>query len=185
SSLNDPYDYLTTDDLTFYFYWSNDTGADVVVNVSSVLALNGSILANAYSGWIWSPFWGTGTIGESTVTLSARLNVLEWWNQPPTTPETQFGQFRDVARLSVEGGWAPISGPTDAKEQFVSDAFHLHYDMLHIPRNGVGVFEVTLHADYEVYNGQAWVDFSREDDTILCPSLEIEIVSGPMITPDL
>ncbi len=47
----------------------------------------------------------------------------------------------------------------------------------------MAVFEVTLHATYEVYNGTAGLNFSRDEDSILCPYLRLEIVSKPPLPP--
>lgn len=175
SGVNEPDDFLTTEELTFYFFWSNDTGGDALVNVSTLLAINGSYTANAYDGWIWSPFWGTGTIGESAVTLTAKLNVLEWWNQPPTSPDHRASQYRDVAHLKINGDWTPLADPAIGTERFVSDTFHLNYDAFSVPVSSVAVFEVTLHASYEVYNGYAGLDFSGDGESILCPYVRLDV----------
>ena len=61
SWLNKPDDFLTYDEVGFYFYWTNDTGKDAAVNVSSLLNLHGSCNATAYDGWIRTPIgtWET------------------------------------------------------------------------------------------------------------------------------
>ena len=86
SWLNKPDDFLTYDEVGFYFYWPNDTGKDAAVNVSSLLNLHGSCNATAYDGWIWTPIWNVGDAGMSAVTLTTQLRMWQWWNQPPTRP---------------------------------------------------------------------------------------------------
>jgi len=90
----------------------------------------------------------------SAVTLTTQLRMWQWWNQPPTPPASQSGQFRDVVHIGVEGGWLPIPGDSSEKtETSVSDSYHVNYDMLEVPNGGTAVFEVTLNIAYEVAMG--------------------------------
>lgn len=97
----------------------------------------------------------------SAVTLTTQLRMWQWWNQPPTPPASQSGQFRDVVHIGVEGGWLPIPGDSSEKtETSVSDSYHVNYDMLEVPKGGTAVFQVTLNIAYEVANGTAGAFFA-------------------------
>ena len=37
--------------------------------------------------------------------MNAGLKVLEWWNQPPTSPLQQSGQTSEVLKLVMDGKW--------------------------------------------------------------------------------
>ena len=184
SWLNKPDDFVTYDEVGFYFYWTNDTGKDAAVNVSSLLNLHGSCSATAYDGWIWTPIWNVGDAGMSAVTLTTQLRMWQWWNQPPTPPASQSGQFRDVVHIGVEGGWLPIPGDSWEKtETSVSDSYHVNYDMLEVPKGGTAVFEVTLNIAYEVANGTAGAFFAGTDDIVQCPFVRLENLSASSSSP--
>jgi hypothetical protein len=157
------------DELIFYFFWQNDTGQDAVVNVSSYLLLNGRCEVNAYAGWYWG--------GESTLHLDAQLSLLEWWNQPPTEPLWQRDQRQNVMTLSASSGWREIS-PGETKSKLVCDPYYLHYDLFWVPRGGAAVFEVSLNLGYsEVYQGRVMVDFNYDDYQVVCPYLDLEVLT--------
>jgi hypothetical protein len=164
------------DKVSFYFFWQNTTGSGVVVNVSSYLMLNGFCEAHADHGWIWIPYWGANTIGFSNLSVDAELSPLEWWNQPPTQPLHEPGQLQNVVTLNTSGGWGFLS-PGETKSEYVSDNYHVTYDMFHIPRDAAAVFEVSLNLNYYSYNGSVYVDFSPDTYLVLCPYLQLEVFS--------
>jgi hypothetical protein len=183
---NKPDDFLTydCDEVGFNFYWTNGTGKDAAVNVSSLLKLHGTCNATAYDGWIWTPIWGVGDAGMSAVTLTTQLQIWQWWNQPPSVPTPQTGQLRDVVRISVDGGWLPIPGESWEKtETSESDSYHLNYDMLAIPNGGTAVFEVLLKIVYEVSNGTAGAFFAGTVDIVQCPFVRLENLSPSSSPP--
>jgi len=163
--------------VNFYFLWRNDVGADVVVDVSTYLMLNGFCEVHASHGWIWTPFWGASTIGQCDMTVNAELTVLEWWNEPPTEPLREPGQLQEVVTLSANGGWG-FASAGQTRSEFVSNNFHLYYDTFAIPRDSVALFEVSLVANYVGYKGMVSVDFASYDGAmILCPSVELAVVN--------
>jgi hypothetical protein len=163
--------FFATDRLNFYFYWRNETGSDAVVNVASYLTLNGSCRVHASSS-----FWhGLLAPPRSDVSVDAELSVFEWWNDPPTEPLSEPGQLQNVTTLSVQGGmW---SG--DGKSTLVSANCQVTYDIFRIPSNDVAVFEVGLSLKYGMAEGDVNVDFSFENNLVLCPYLQLEVLTVP------
>jgi hypothetical protein len=168
-----------TDEVGFYFLWQNDSGSDAVVNVESQLLLAGRASVFADSGFIWSPFWGQGTIGESHLRIKARLKLLEWWNQPPTQPLAQPSQDREVIELSASGGWA-VLGSGNGKSEWVSGSFHLNYDAFLIPADAATVFEVTLSIHYGGSKASNSVDVQTPPESLVCPYVQLEGLSVPL-----
>jgi len=163
--------------VNFYFLWRNNVGADVVVNVSSYLMLNGFCEISASHGWIWTPFWGASTIGHCDLAVTAELTVLEWWNEPPTEPLREPGQAQNVVTLSASGGWG-FASPGQTRIQNVSDNYHLNYDTFVIPRDSVALFEVSLVASYMGYKAMVLVDFASNGAMILCPYVQLEVANA-------
>jgi hypothetical protein len=163
--------FFATDRLDFYFFWRNETGSDAVVNIASYLTLNGSCRVHANSsilhGWLTPP--------TSQVSIDAELSVFEWWNQPPTEPLAESGQLQNVTTLQAQGG--EFSG--DGKSALVSANSQLTYNIFRIPSNDVAVFEVGLSLKYGVQEGDVNVDFSFEDNLVLCPYLQLEVLTVP------
>jgi hypothetical protein len=178
SHFEDGGDFYLYDQLGFYFFWENTTGADAVVNLTSYLMLNGGFLAHANPGWIWSPFWGEGTIGTINLSADVELSLWEWWNQPPTEPLRQADQIQSVSALSVDGGYA-LWSPGKTETSYFSSNYHVNYDTFRVPNNEVAVLEVTLKLTYEGYDADGWFDFDSDNFLILCPYLQLEIVSPP------
>ncbi len=180
--------FFTEDQVVFYFMWQNDTGSDAVLNVEALLNLSGGCSVFAKSGYFWTPLWNVSNIGSCRMVVSANLTLLEWWNQPPTQPLRQTGQVERAKDLSASGGFVLVSGSGNFESETVSSSHHLHYDYFHVPRNGVAVFEVSLNLDYSYsgYKGSVSAYFDLEERRILCPSVELEILTGsstPVIEP--
>jgi len=163
--------FFATDRLNFYFVWRNETGSDAVVNVASYLTLNGSCKVHANSS-----FWhGLATPPFSQVSVDAELSVFEWWNEPPTEPLSEPGQLQNVIPiLKAEGG--EFSG--DGKSTLVSANCQLTYNIFRIPSNDVAVFEVGLSLTWGIAEGDVNVDFSFEDNLVLCPYLQLEVLTA-------
>lgn len=159
------------DQLNFYFLWTNTTGYDALLNVTSHVALNGSCRVHAdlnFSTAIW------GVDPFSRVSIDADLQVFEWWNEPPTEPLWESSQLANVTSLSVEGGvW---SG--DGHSSLVSGDFELEYNIFRVPQNDVAVFEVGLSLNYGIWKGDLNVDLSFENNLVFCPYLQLEVLTA-------
>ncbi|SCE95649.1 hypothetical protein GA0074695_2447 [Micromonospora viridifaciens] len=173
--------FLTYDEVDFYFLWQNDGGTDVVVDVQSLLRLTGSLHAWADAGFFWTPFWGVTTIGDSTGYVQARLELLQWWEQPPTRPLPQPDQVNDVESLSVSGGWQLLGRPGRHESVPVSGAAHLAYDTFRVPAGAVAVFEVGVRVGWGGYDGGGFADFESGDFRVVCPHVQLEFLTAPPV----
>ena len=178
SALESEGTFAADDDLNFYFYWANSTGQDAVVNVSTFLMLDG--LCNAWGNdeWLVNP-WGVQAFGHAVVTVTAQLSLLEWWNHPPTTPLQQPGQRQEVVSFQHNGHWEAGGSPSVGTDESVSNNYHLTYDMFRIPNGDAAVFEVGLKIGLFGWDGHCSVDFNTDPFTIICPRVELEILTTP------
>jgi hypothetical protein len=174
------------DEVAFYFLWQNETGTDAVVNVESLLMLKGTCSLYAESGlfpWFGRLVVGEALFGQSSVSIDAELKLLEMWNQPATRPLRQPGQFVEVQRLLVEGGFTLAQwGATLGGQSWpLSGSHHVHYDGFRIPADAVAVFEVSLHMSYGSSGGWCEVDFhDPAESALVCPYVELEGLTAPL-----
>jgi hypothetical protein len=170
-----------TDEIVFYFLWVNETGGDAVVNVESHLMPKGT--AEVYCNERWIPVFGGG-FGETKLTMEANLKVLEWWNQPPTSPLQQSGQTSDVLELVMQGkfpltNWGAHLGGVS---QVIAGTYYLHYDGFHVPADATAVFEVSLRMHYYCDTGWCEVNFRDPPESgVVCPYVEIEALTAPQM----
>ena len=170
------------DEVGFYFLWQNETGSDAVLNVSSHIMLAGRASVFAKAGFIATP-WGASTIGNSGLTLNARIKVYEWWNQPPTQPLEQPSQEHIIKSLYVTGGWR-LLGSGNGESEWISGNEYVHYDVFHVPANAVAVFEVSLLMAYLGISGNGEADFQSSYQKIVCPYVRLETLTTPsMVAP--
>lgn len=168
---NTPYPDNGWDDLSFVFVWENPSDRDAVVNVESYLLLNGfcDVLAEGGPGRV---IWGQK---YSDLDISVGLNILEYWNNPPTVPSGQNGQYEYAVRLHAHGGG--IFGLGDYESSGVNGSYDVIYRMFLIPPKGVAVFEVTLSIDHWTDGGFIEVDFATGDFEVMCPAVVIAILT--------
>jgi hypothetical protein len=169
---------LSYDEVDFYFFWQNSTGQPAVVNVESFMMLDGACVAAGKSGYIPLPIWIGGTIGNAHVDVGVHLYLLEWWNQPPTTPLAEPGQLQDAASISDDGAWMPFDS-SHGTSKSISANYHVYYDKFYIPSDGVAVFQVGLTVKLWGIKGECIVDFSDDPFIVICPHLQLEISTTP------
>jgi hypothetical protein len=159
------------ENLRFIFLWQNPKDSWVIVSIASNLMLNGECDEFEEGGYL------SGSV--SNLNVDARLNVLEWWNQPPTSPFPQATQAQHVLTLSASGGGvlSNLGGGT-VESATVAGTFDLSRSVFLIPPNGVAVFEVTLAFVYDNSDGgMVQVNFASSGFQVMCPSLVIGILS--------
>jgi hypothetical protein len=159
------------ENLRFIFVWQNPKDSWVIVNVESNLMLNGECDEFEEGGYL------SGSV--SNLYVDARLNVLEWWNQPPTSPFPQATQAQHVLSLSASGGGvlSNLGGGT-VESASVAGTFDLSRSLFLIPPNGVAVFEVTLGFVYDNSDGgMVQINFASGGFQVMCPALVIAILS--------
>jgi hypothetical protein len=66
----------------------------------------------------------------------------------------------------------------DRKDAVISNEYNVYYDMFLIPKRDVAVFEVGVGLSHEATDGWTSVDFNSGNSSILCPRLELEIMSA-------
>jgi hypothetical protein len=182
SSVKTDDDIAADDTVNFYFVWQNSTGQPAVVNVESFLMLDGSCTADGHAGWIWTPLWGANTFGHAVLNVDAKLSLLEWWNQPPTTPLQEPGQTQNAAYIDSEGGWKGW-GSSNATTEAVSANYHVYYDTFYVPQNGVTLLEVGVEVEFSGIDGECSVDFATDPFIIICPHVQLEISTIPQPPP--
>jgi len=146
--------------VTFYYMWVSPDPAYSVITIHGYLIAKGYCLAGSEGG-----FWPGDR--RSNLTLEARLNVLEWWNQPPTQPPFQVNQIQPVASLHTSTGGFLDPGAIEAKN--VYRAYDLSHELLVIPPGGVAVLGVTLALGSGTSEGSVDADFATGDYSVISP----------------
>ena len=107
--------------------------------------------------------------------IAAELSILEYWNNPPTAPDWQQGQYIKLMGLDADGGGDFRSG--DYESSGVSGAYDATYRMLVVPPKGVVVLEMSLFIGHWTNGGYIEVDFSSGDFQIKCPAMVLAILN--------
>lgn len=160
-----------TESVHFLFAWQNPSDAYAVINVRTLLALNGSIEADADGGVFPGDRHGR-------VNLVANLGLIESWNQPPTSPLLQGTESQLATSISADGGGFFDTG--DIEYQTVSNpvAGNLYHDLWLIPPHGIATFDVSLNIQYSVSSGGIDVDFTSVPGfQIMCPGVFLVILT--------
>jgi hypothetical protein len=167
-------DFLEHDQVAFYFFWQNDSGADATVNVQSALTIHGFARIRADSGIVHTPLSGVGTNGHARLVVTAELALMEWWNQPPTQAPPQVAGKEIVRDESVTGGWL---FNTSKNMPIESETYYLHHDGFAVPAGGVALIEVSLNFYYSGYDGGFGYDYAPEHQNhqTVCPWVQIEL----------
>jgi hypothetical protein len=161
----------------FYFWWNNDADTFALINVSTSLVLNGKCAAAAAPAVLFG--------NNAYLDMSASLNLLQWWTQPPTTPAYQSTQFHSITSLHASTGASFDFGSPDEKLQvFFFFPVDLSYSMLAVPPQSGLLIEVSVQMDYSFDGGEldlsefVQADFSSGDGFIMCPSVQLEILTA-------
>jgi hypothetical protein len=159
-------------EVSFYYLWQNPSNRIAVINIDGFLAFNGFCQVGQSGGFF---------PGDRRTSLSLRTNmiILEWWNQPPTSPLSQASQTDTVLSFSASGGGG--FGDVGAIEsRSISRASGLGYNLFLIPPHGVIVIEYRLVASFgSGKNGShnVLVDFDSGDFRVLSPFVVIQILT--------
>jgi hypothetical protein len=154
--------------LSFYFLWVNPSDTHAVIDVDAYLVLNGFCQVESDGGFIPG-------VRRSSMDLYAVLHLLEWWNQPPTSPLGQVDQEQQALILSTDtSGWLDDDA-TDSEEVF--RGYDLRYNLFLVPPHGAVVFEVALNVAFTSNEGSIHVDFQSGDFEVLCPGILIGVLA--------
>ena len=156
------------DELSFYFLWQNPRSTHAVIDVDAYLVLNGFCQAESAGGY----FPG---IRHSRLDVWAKLDLLEWWNQPPTSPLGQVDQYQQALSLSTDTeGWF---ADADTVSEAVFRGYDLRYNWFVVPPGAAMVLEVALLVRYGSREGSIHVDFASGDFEVLCPGVLIGMLA--------
>jgi hypothetical protein len=164
---------IGTDELTFWFNWENLTDGYALVNVHGFLLLNGFCTANSQGG-----FWDVDR--SASLSLDANLNLLEWWNQPATTPLPQANQSQPALRLEADssGWWAD----DDTEYALVFRGYDLSYELLAVPPGGTLLIGVALSISFDLNDAAVVVDFASGEFEVMCPFVYLNILPPLIIS---
>jgi hypothetical protein len=157
--------------ISFYFAWTNPIDFLAVINCSADVMANGHVKNLADDGIF--------TGGTARVKLRTELNVfvgqfeISW----------QQTQKADIDTISAEGGGIFDVGAVGDRD--VSASTHLSCNTIEVQGSQTVVFEVAFVADYSIDDGSIDIDFASGDRAVVCPALNIELLTppGPSVQP--
>jgi hypothetical protein len=100
------------------------------------------------------------------------LQVLEYWNNPPTFPTPQKSQQSQAASL-----YATNHLLGEYQTASVTGDYDVSHSLFAIPGNKAAVFSVNLAINHWTDGGFTQVDFSSGDFEIRCPALILEVLT--------
>jgi hypothetical protein len=154
----------------FYYLWRNPRDAFAVINVDGYAIFHGYAYVGVGGGF----FPGDRMAG---VSVDGQLDILEWWNQPPTQPPAQPDQSVKVASLKVTAyGWSEV-GAIDGRD--IYRGYDLRHTLMIVPPSSVLVFTVpaavTLGTGSD--SGLAEIDFASGAFQVGSPAVLVAILS--------
>ncbi|MGC3999568.1 MAG: hypothetical protein QM767_19835 [Anaeromyxobacter sp.] len=154
-------------DVVFSYLWQNLDDRFRVVQVDGFLVLNGVVQMGADGGW--------GGEASSQVNLTARLQLWEWWNQPPTVPMPEPNQSLPAFSRRLETPWA-IMDVGAVSSDAVFRGFDLRYETFLVPPQGVAVLDVVLGVSYANADGNVDLDFESGDLRVASPAVIVRVL---------
>jgi hypothetical protein len=157
--------------ISFYFAWQNPIDFLAVINCSADVMANGHVKNLADDGIF--------TGGSATVKLRTELNVflgqlaISW----------QQTQKADIDTIHAEGSGIFDVGALGDRD--VSASTHLSCNTIEVQGDQIVVVEVAFVADYSIDDGSIDIDFASGDRAVICPALNIELLTppGPSVRP--
>lgn len=162
--------------LDFYFLWTNTNGADTSADVTTSLTVRATAETTAEPQWL-PPVVGSG---GTEVKADGSLYLLEWWNQPPTQPPWQPQQSQPIIDVTADAGWPPLPWSTiDDQWQSANASYNLAYEKFLVKRDQSAVLQVSLLVYLWSWNGSGLFDAGNGNNIVMCPSVNLELGSGP------
>jgi hypothetical protein len=157
--------------ISFYFAWQNPIDFLAVLNCSADVIANGHVKNTAEDGIF--------TGGSATVKLRTELNVFVG----PVVISFQQGQKANIDTITAEGGGIFDVGAVG--DRGVSATTHLSATNIQVQGSRIVVFEVAFVADYSIDDGSIDIDFASGNRSVVCPALNIELLTppGPSVQP--
>jgi hypothetical protein len=157
-------------DVKFFYLWSNPRSTFAVINVNGYVIFNGHLFVGCGGGI----FPGNRS---ASATAKGSLQILEWFNQPPTSPPEQADQAVVAAQLKVRADGFSEVGAIDAKDLF--RGFDLRHTMMVVPPLATLVFQVIAAVSLGTGSdsGNANADFASGAFMVGSPSVLVTVLS--------
>lgn len=161
--------------VTFYYLWINEHDYYEVVNAKCLMVFSGTCKVTANTG-----IFDGGTSG---VNCSVSLSPLEWWKQPPTTPNTSQPS-RSWTVFDIEADAGGLFSLEDYDHAYLHSVNHdLRYDLFVIPPGMPAMFEVEVVFSCSLDGGSIELDFASWPGepvyTGIHCGLELELLTAP------
>jgi hypothetical protein len=157
-------------DVKFYYLWTNPRNKFTVINVDGYVIFNGHLFVGVGGG----NFPGDRS---ASAQATGTLQILEWFNQPPTSPPQQADQTAIAAKLRVSApGFAEV-GAIDAKDVF--RGFDLRHTLFIVPPLATIVFVVVAAVSLGTGedSGNADADFASGAFQVGSPAVLVTTLS--------
>jgi hypothetical protein len=138
------------DEFTFQYIWENPSDRYAVINADGFMAFDG--FGNAFANGGFFP-----GDRQSSITVTASLNISELWTTPPTNLYPTYGTSEETV-LSVSASAGGFLSTADSETQTAYRGYDLGYQIIPIPPNGALSFDLTLGVQYGSSDGDAFLD---------------------------
>jgi hypothetical protein len=157
-------------DVKFHYLWTNPRNKFALINVDGYVIFNGHIFVGVGGG----NFPGDRS---ASAEVTGTLQILEWFNQPPTSPPQQVDQTATAAKLRVSAPGFFEVGAIDAKDVF--RGFDLRHTMFTVPPLATIVFVVVAGVALGTGqdSGNADADFASGSFQVGSPAVLVTTIS--------
>lgn len=154
----------------FYYLWNNPDNKFSVINVDGYIIFNGHGNVGADGG----TFPGSRS---ASLSITGRLDILEWENQPPTQPVAQPDQSVEALSLSVSAPGFFEAGALQEKDIF--RGYDLRHTLLIVPPLATLIFTVNAEvgASCGSNSGLAEFDFASGRFQVGSPGVLVTLLS--------
>jgi hypothetical protein len=150
--------------LRFYFFWQNTSDYLAVLNATTELSALGIIYATANPELLIS--------GNSGLSCSGSFDV--YVGSAEIYPPGNVG----LGNVHAGTGWGPtVRG---AEYSLIDGQLNsLSVSNIEVDSGEFAVLVVEFSATYDVYNGSIRLDFESGDNSIICPGVNLELLTPP------
>jgi hypothetical protein len=152
--------------VSFSFWWENSSLNPVLLtNIASHFAINGVWEVDAECDVIYPGF------NSTSIWSYVELRIVEFWNQPPSSPPYEYGQDATVVdELRADGGLCLTDSPQTTKREWVFNKnYGVKYSSLEVPPKGVVLFKMRLFISTLLFGGFCLADVKS---SIVCPFVQ-------------
>ena len=140
-----------------------------LANITSRFVINGLWEVSASCSYI------APNLNNIYLDSNAVLHIVEFWNQPPTSPPVEDDQFADVAFFEIEGGLCEINpSGTDKREYIFNKSYDVKYSSSFVvPPKGVVLIDVHLATGTHIFGDDT--NLAIVNSSIVCPFVKFEV----------